>query len=262
MPTLTIEPGLSLYHEVRGQGPALVLLNGMSQSTANWMSQVRPLCERFKVITWDARGQGRSDIGPAPLTLERHAADLTRLLDALEVERAHLCGFSYGARVALAFAARSPDRVDRLVLTSLGSGQSSLRRLIVRSWREVLDRGGLEAMAWASLPHILGEIFLAQYERQIPAMIQATLSRNTEAGIRALLDGLDRAAPAEEDAARVTAPALVISADQDPLVSLASATGLAAAFADGRHALIEGYGHTLPVEAPARWRALVEGFLT
>ena len=261
MPRITVSPGVELHCEVRGKGPAIVLLNGMSQTTTNWMSQARRLAERFTVVTYDARGQGRSDLGQAPLTLDLHTRDLTHVLDGVNVSRAHLCGFSYGARLALAAAARIPGRVHKLVLTSLGDHQSAQRRLILRVWREVLERGGLEAMAWCSLPHILGADFLTAHEPQIPAMIAASLARNSEAGLRALLEGVSSFEPADKDARQVAAPTLLLTADQDLLVGPEATARFLAAFRDGRHVLIEGYGHTLPIEAPELWRERVVAFL-
>jgi len=256
-----VSPDLSIFYETRGEGPPLVLLNGMSQTTQNWMSQVRHLSTHFNVLSWDARGQGRSGLGEQELTLDLHAADLLQLLDALGLERVHLCGFSYGARLALAFAARSPDRVERLVLTSLGDGSGALRNVIVRSWQEVLERGGMTAMAWASIPHILGEDFLSRYEGQMEAVIRATVSRNSEAGLKALLAGLSSFPPTSDDAVRCPMPALVISADRDPLVSLESALALKDSFVNAEHRLVEGCGHTIPVELPEIWRRYVLDFL-
>ena len=258
---LAVSADVSLYFETRGEGEALVLLNGMSQTTANWMSQVRHLSQRYQVVTWDTRGQGRSDLGPDPLTLDLHTDDLCALLDELSIERAHVCGFSYGARLAMGFGARCPERTGKLVLTSLGDGRGALRRLIVRSWLEVLDRGGLEAMAWSSLPQILGEDFLARHEEHLDSMVRVTLARNTESGLRALLQGLSSFGPIEQDAARCAGEVLVISADQDPLVGPKAARGLADLFKKARYKLVEGFGHTLPVEAPDVWRELVVDFL-
>lgn len=263
MPQLELpERNASLYYERQGQGPALVLLNGLSQTTANWRSQVRSLRERFDVIAYDARGQGRSPLGTAPVTLEAQVDDLCALLDALEVERAHLCGFSHGARLALAVAALRPARVDRLVMTSIGTNDGALRRLIVRSWREVLRHGGVEAMAWCTLPEILGAKFVQAHEEQLEAMVRATLQRNTAEGLGALLDALQGYPPPQEEAAHVRAPSLLITADEDLLVPPEDARALAAALPHAEHVIMSGCGHTVPIELPDAWRRQVLAFLS
>lgn len=262
MPKVKVAPGVALHVDVRGEGDqTLVLLNGMSQSTSNWLSQIRRLAERFKVIAYDARGQGRSDLGAEPLSLALHTADLNAVLDYAQVQRASLVGFSYGARVGLGFAARTPQRVDKLVLTSIGAGDSALRRVTVRAWRKALELGGLEAMAWVSLPSILGDAILARYERGLNAMIEATLRRNSVEGLRALLDSLEAFPPPEDDAPEVSAPTLLISSDRDPLVDVAGVNALAERFADAEHRVFSGCGHTIPIESPEQWREAVVRFL-
>lgn len=257
MPHLTVAPDTHLYFETQGQGPALVLLNGMSQSTANWMTQRRRLAEHFLVVSYDTRGQGKSSLGAAPLTLDVHTDDLRRLLDALGLERATLCGFSFGARVALGFAATWPERVDRLILTSLGAAPSARTEMILRGWYEVLIRGGQEAMIWCAMPHIFGERFLEGHKAQIDGMIRASLQRNTAEGLRALLEGHRDFPDVASLARRVTAPTLLITADGDPLVPPASAQALLEALGDAEHVLVPGCGHTIPIEEPDVWREAV-----
>jgi len=251
----------TLYYDIRGDGEPLVLLNGMSQSTANWTTQAKYLAETYRVIVYDARGQGRSALGPVPLTLGAHVDDLLHLLDHLDIEEATLCGFSHGARVAMATAAEHPARVDRLVLTSIGTSDDALRQAIVRSWREVLRLGGLEAMAWCVLPDILGERFLERNQGMIEAIIRATLQRNTQEGLQALLDGLISYPPPEDEAGRVMCPTLLITSDGDLLVSSRAARGLADRIGGTRHVRLAGCGHTIPIEEPDLWRAAVLDFM-
>ena len=251
--------GTDLFYEVKGEGPPLVLLNGLSQSTVNWMTQSRKLSRAFQVVTYDARGQGQSPPPSGVLDLARHVEDLRDLLDHLGLERAHLCGFSFGARVALGFAARHPGRVGRLVLTSTGADGDARRVAIVTSWRHVLRLGGIEALAWASLPTILGSEYLATLGSLDP-VVRATVQRNRAEGLEALLEGMERYGDALEDAARVTAPSLLITSDDDPLVAPAAALRLAQVLG-ARHERWQGAGHTLPIERPEAWRSVVEGFL-
>ena len=72
--------GYTLYAESHGEGAALVFLNGLSQSTANWMSHTRAFRDRFRVVVYDARGQGRSTLGQGPISLAGHVGDLRALL--------------------------------------------------------------------------------------------------------------------------------------------------------------------------------------
>lgn len=264
MPTLTLAPDGSLlyaYHE----GPSrdvtpLVFLNGMTQTTMSWKTQARALRDRMSVLTYDARGQGESSPGAGELTLAQHGDDLALLLDELEIERAHLVGFSHGARVALAFANHHAHRLERLVLCSATASPTATARAILQSWRAVLRLGGLEAMSWAALPEILGEHYLTQHEHLIDGIIKASVGRNSADGIARLLDAMI-AYPALDTLARgVKAPTLVISGAHDRLVTREGAQALAN-LTRGKHVEIEDVGHTIPIETPQRFRELVTDFL-
>lgn len=263
MPVLTRD-GLSLHVESRGEPsrPALVLLNGMSQSTANWRTHMRALAAHYFVVAFDGRGQGKSSLGAPPYALDHHVRDLIGVLDHFDLSRAHLCGFSHGARIALRAAAQHPERVQKLVLTSIGTHDDPQRDLITRGWLELLRLGGLEAMAWATLPQILGRDFLADHVQHTDAMIKATLQRNTAEGLRALVEGLRSFPPPAEDAPNVRAETLVITSDHDLLVSPRAARALVPLFPRATHRVVDNVGHTIPIEAPETWRDHVVRFLS
>lgn len=262
MSEVVLSDGRTIYYETRGNaGPWIVFLNGMSQSTANWRTQARHFSARYRVIMYDARGQGRSSLGAGSVTLGGHVRDLVELLDHLEIPQPILCGFSHGARIALAFAAAYPERLARLVLTSMGDADDPLRRTIVRSWIAVLRLGGVEAMAWTTMPDILGRAFLSNHEDQIEAMVKATVQRNSVDGLRALLLAMDDFPAPDVHAPEVETPTLLVTSSEDLLVSVPSAQRLAAAIPDCQHELIPGCGHTIPIEQADLWRELVFDFL-
>lgn len=239
----------------------VVFLNGMTQSTAHWKSQARAFSERFRVVTYDARGQGGTALGEEDLSLQLHASDLKRLLDELEVETAHLVGFSHGARIALKFANDYADRVQRLVLISATATPTALARTIVRAWAEVLELGGIEAMSWCALPNILGNEYLEANEKIIPGIVKASIQRNDPAGVAALLEGMRDYPDLSELAGGVSAETLVVSASEDLLVKREGAEKLAQ-LCGGSHVEVEGIGHTIPIEAPEEFRDHVVDFLS
>ena len=265
MPTFTTDDGCTLHYQLREpdqQGPTVVFLNGMTQSTAHWKSQSKAFRDSgYRVLTYDARGQGKSELGDRDLSLELHAEDLVALLSALDIDRAHLVGFSHGARVALACASIYPERVDRLVLCSATAEPTALARTIVRSWHEVLIRGGLETLSWSSLPTILGDDFLRKNERILGGIVRAAVERNSEEGVRALLEAMMDYPDLTDMADGIEPDTLVISANQDLLVTHAGAKRLAE-LCGGTHRHIEGVAHTIPIEAPQEFHTLVHEFLT
>lgn len=101
----------------RPGAPALVCLHGTSMQASAWSALGTALAPRFHVIAVDMRGHGRSDQPATGYALTDYADDVRALLDALGLERASLIGSSLGTQVAIAFAARHPQRVQRLILS-------------------------------------------------------------------------------------------------------------------------------------------------
>ncbi|HEU4702306.1 MAG TPA: alpha/beta fold hydrolase, partial [Conexibacter sp.] len=136
--------GVRLAYRVDGSGadaPAVVLLHSLGTHLGMWEPQVAPLAQRFRVVRYDCRGHGASDVAAGPLTVERLGRDVIALLDHLEIERAHLCGISLGGLTALWLAVHHPDRADRVVLANTGARIGS-----AESWDAriaAVERGGM-----------------------------------------------------------------------------------------------------------------------
>ena len=263
MPFFETKDGCTLFYETDGfetSGPAVVLLNGTLQTTVYWKALAPRLKNTFRVLMYDARGQGQSDLGEQALSLDIHVADLAALLRHVEVERAHLVGVSHGARVALASAAHFPVIVDRIVLCGVDAELTSRARLIMGSWLEVLKRSGLETMVRVALPVVFGEAFLTSHERILPTMVKAVVARNSEEGLAAHLEAMTHY-PSPADMARgVQVPCLVLSGSDDTLVTDEGA-GRLASLCNGRHERIAGVGHSIPAEMPDLFGRTVLEFL-
>ena len=108
--------GVQLYWEASGEGEPLLLIQGLGFSGAMWFRLVPELEKHHRVIRYDARGIGRSDVPDGPYTIERMAADAVAILDAAGVDRAHVFGCSLGGIVAQEVALSHGDRVRSLTL--------------------------------------------------------------------------------------------------------------------------------------------------
>jgi pimeloyl-ACP methyl ester carboxylesterase len=264
MAAFTTPDGISLYYEAHGlanERAVIVLLNGITQTTANWALHVRRFKENFGVVTYDARGQGRSPLGALALSLAQHESDLAALLAHLNLSRVHLVGMSLGARVALAAARRRPRQVGRLVLCSAAAAPCEPGAAMVRSWREILKTGGMDAMAWAMLPVVFGKSFLSDYAPLHDKIVKALAWRNSGQAVEAQLSALSDYPKNAEMARNSGIATLVISGDEDLLVPPHSARELADR-CGGRHLILERVGHSVPAEAPELFSRTVVEFLT
>lgn len=108
--------GINLFYEVHGEGEPLLLIYGLAGRGNGWKFQVEALSSNFKIITFDNRGVGESDQPVDVYSLAGMADDAAGLLDALDIESAHVFGISMGGMIAQEFALRYRQRVRKLVL--------------------------------------------------------------------------------------------------------------------------------------------------
>ncbi|MDE3105726.1 MAG: 3-oxoadipate enol-lactonase [Acidobacteriota bacterium] len=99
----------------------LLLLHSLGSSLEMWRKVVPALAEHYRVLCLDSRGHGGSSVPEGPYTLQQLGADAIALLDALQVQRAHVCGLSLGGLMAMWLALHHPLRVDRLILANTAS---------------------------------------------------------------------------------------------------------------------------------------------
>jgi 3-oxoadipate enol-lactonase len=263
MPYFKTKDGCSIYYETQGfesSRPVVAFLNGTMQSTIYWKTHSVVLKDLFRVLMYDARAQGKSDLGEEKLSLEVHAEDFSALLKHLRVEKTNLIGLSHGAQVALAYAVNSPECVDRLVLCSVSARQTCRSRLILKSWLKILKSSDLETLARVSLPIAFGENFLKQKQRILDNIVTAIVRRNKKQSLIAHLEAMSVYPPLSQIAQIVHRPALVLSGSDDLLVKESDAKELAM-ICDGRHEHLTGIGHSIPAEAPELFNKTILQFL-
>lgn len=123
--------GTRLQMSAEGSGKALVFINGLSTSASYWMPQIHHFRGRARIVTWDFRGHGQSEPARTPeaITLPALVDDLRRVMDAAQVEKATLLGFSLGCEVALEAWRHIPDRIAGIVPV-LGVYEHALNHVI------------------------------------------------------------------------------------------------------------------------------------
>ena len=116
--------GVQIYYEDHGSGTSILLSHGYTATSQMWEGQVDAFSDRYRVITWDMRGHGRSD---SPDDLAQYSEDLTvadmaALLDHCEIDKAIIGGLSLGGYMTLAFYRRHAERAKALLLFDTGPG--------------------------------------------------------------------------------------------------------------------------------------------
>ena len=128
---------ITTYYDEAGSGAPLVLVMGLSGDLQGWALTAPALARHFRVITYDNRGAGRTSAPDRPYSIAGMADDLAALLDALNIQKAHILGFSMGGYIAQEFALKYPGRVDRLILLSTAPGIDGYGRAVLGSWVDI-----------------------------------------------------------------------------------------------------------------------------
>jgi pimeloyl-ACP methyl ester carboxylesterase len=250
-----------IYFECWGDADDTVILgHGMGGSHAVWYQQVAFLASRYRVVTWDQRGFGRStritgDIGPVP-----SVGDMARLLDHLDIDQGHIVGQSMGGWSALGFAIDHPDRVISLILadTTAGIFTPRIRQTLGDYGRAMAAGPPPDQLPLGRHPAIGSQLL---DEDPAHSFLYTQLGSLTEPPSPMAIIALLMTTDHTNRAADVTAPTLFVVGEHDPIFP-PSLVESAAGFIDGSEvAVVENTGHSPYFERPTRWNDIVAGFL-
>ena len=255
----------TLYHTLIGTaGPPIVFLAGLGGTTRYWEHRVAPLSASYQLLLIDLLGFGRSPKPWAAYTIERHVAELHRVLDGHD--HLTLVGHSFGAIAAVAYAARYPESVARLVLLSLpyfGSEARAKRffrqHATLESW--LMTNIVLAALACIVTRRVLRRA-LPRYLPDMPREVLDDLVLHTwRSSTSTLWDGIYRYDLAD-DARRLPPdlPVLLLHGDRDTTAPLEGARRLAAHHPSATLVVLPGVDHHPLLRDPSRCVEAIRSF--
>jgi 3-oxoadipate enol-lactonase len=264
MPTIEVNE-TTLYYEDTGPGSTgetIAFSHGLLWGTELFAPQIAALRGRYRCIAWDHRGQGRSAADHRnAIGVELVWHDATRLLEQLGSGPVHFCGLSMGGFVALRMAAFRPDLVRSLIL--LETSADAEPRANVGRYRTLTAAFrllGPRAVMSRVRPVMLGKTILTDPARRGEVERFGELMARRRDVWRAVNGVVDRA-PVHGELGRITAPAVVITGDEDVAIPPEQSERLAAGIRGARLVRIPRAGHSCTVEEPAAATAAIEGFL-
>lgn len=237
--------------------PTVLMIHGLAESGEAFRAFVPALSRKARVARIDLRGYGESPAMPAdhPWHFDALVDDVVRVIAALDVPRVHLVGGKIGGTIALAVAARHPERVDRLAV--LGA-PASLRDMIARTpaWREQIAREGVLAWVRGSNAGRMGT-------RMTPAQLEwwAQLMGRTAAST---LDGFLQMVPEVDvtgEVQRIVAPTLVVTTTGSGLGSVDSVKAWQQKIARSKLVVLDNDSYHVAASDPDETAALVRDFL-
>jgi pimeloyl-ACP methyl ester carboxylesterase len=136
---------IRMHYDVTGQGPPVLLINGLSAPSVGWSLQVKALAPHFQVVTFDNRGVGETDLPPEPVyTTAQMADDAAAVLRHLKIPRAHVLGASMGGTIAMELALRHPRLVRSLTLACTWAEGDARFLHTVEAWISLAYRVPIE----------------------------------------------------------------------------------------------------------------------
>jgi 3-oxoadipate enol-lactonase len=271
----TLPSGVKLHYRIQGEpgAPWLVLINGLLSDTTMWYGVLPGLTAHFRVLTFDSRGQGKSDVPEdGPYTVETMAREAWDMFQVLGIEKPWLLGLSNGSAISLELLSSHPGAFAGAVLTSSMPCIDFTTRLRILHWIQCLDLGGALMQFDAAAPYLWGDRFLEQRHAvlrsfhqivasgQGHAVSEAAADKELYKGARLQMEGV-MDWDSRNRLSRIVDPILILSGAEDlltpPWKCLATAQGIQ----HSQFEVVPGIGHSLPVEDPKLYTELVLGFI-
>ncbi len=250
-----------IHYEITGDGPPLLLIAGLASDNASWGPVTPILSKHFKLIMPDNRGAGRTRT-TAPLSVDAMADDCAALLDHLQIDRAHVVGHSMGGIIAMTFAARAPDRINKLVLAA-SCAKTPARAVSVIDTILLLREAGAPQEHWLrSFFHWLFKPDFFENKNAVDAAIALSMAypyAQSVEDMRAQVDAL-RDYDASALPTALTSETLLLAGEHDLMFS---PQDIKAAFeaAPARLEILSGAAHSLHWDNPADFSSNVIAFL-
>jgi len=247
--------------EVRGNGPPVVLLHPFPANHEFWAPVAEALSSRYRLIMPDLRAHGDSGAGTGPVTMQKLAADLARIMDDAKVDRASMVGVSIGGYALFEFWRRSRPRVTALALcnTKAGADSPEARSARLRAASDVLDRGA-EPFFETMVHRLLGKSTQSSRPDRVEGALQMMrkMSAQDVAQVqRGMADRPDSVATLKT----INVPTLIVTGDEDSLTGVSEAEVMRQNIAGSQLKIIPGAGHYSPWEQPEMAGALLRQFL-
>jgi len=260
MPQITSDDA-DIFFEVLGSGPPVVLLHPFPANRDLWKPAAQALVSHYRVILPDLRGHGDSGIGEGPASMEKHAADIARVLDHQEVRRAVFVGVSIGGYVLFEFWRKYRARVEALVLcnTKAHADTSDARSGRLQAAADVMERG-TEPFFESMLPKLIGKTTRSTRPDLVEGALRMMRKMSAE-DVALVQRGMADRQDSVETLKTIDVLTLIVTGDEDVLTGVAEAELMRQNIPGSQMKVIAKAGHYSPWEQPEVVGKLVRQFV-
>lgn len=236
-----------------GDAVPIVFLHGVGSDKSVWAPQLAHFGATRRAVAFDYLGYGESDPADAGTTRDDYAAAILGAMDALGIDRAHVCGLSLGGVIAIALYTAAPQRCASLILADTFAVHPEGRGIYERS---VAASADMRALAEGRADALLAQ----PADATVRSEVIETMAKIDPAAFRIGAEAV-WLADQRESAAAIRVPALVICGTEDRVTPPALSQELAHLIPGARYEAIERAGHLTNLERPDEFNALVRDFI-
>lgn len=249
-----------LHTEITGQGQAIVLIHGLFGSYENLGVIARALAGQWQVINLDMRNHGRSGWHDS-MSYALMAEDVKETLDHLGLEQVMLLGHSMGGKIAMEFALRYPDRVNKLILADISPVQNKPRHLEILSALDGIELDNLQSRQQADQ-----QLALSVTETGVRQFLLKSLYKEGERfrwrfNVKALIANYPQLLAAPSSEGPYPGPTLFIKGAESDYLLPEHQHQIQQLFPHSKAKVIMGTGHWLHAEKPVAFAKIVTDFL-
>ncbi len=273
MPFAEIENTKINYHII-GEGKALVLISGLGTDHKNWVFQIPDFQKHFKVIVFDNRGIGKSNGSFGPYSTDLMADDTKKLLDFLNIKKAHILGSSMGGMISQKIAIKYPETVDKLVLCSTSAKpHNTINNIIFDALRDIMDIKNKEILDLKPkgilirkfFDFFLREVFSKDFIKNNKKLIEEFISDYTS-NPRYFETFIKQTRAVHKhntinDLSKIKSDTLVLTGIEDKLLPHTSSDILAKDISNSKLVKIKDANHGMHLEFPEKFNKIVIDFL-
>jgi 3-oxoadipate enol-lactonase len=250
-----------IVYRVLGDGPPVVLLHPFPANHELWLPVAEALASRYRMILPDLRGHGDSEVGEGQALMEKHAADIARVMDDANVGRAPMIGVSIGGYALFEFWRRYRGRVAGLGLlnTKAGADAPEARAGRLQAANDVLERG-TEQFFQSMVPRLLGKSTREARPDLVDGALRMMRKMSPE-DVAQVQRGMAERHDSMETLKTINVPIMIVTGDEDVLAGSNEAEAMHRHITGSQLRVVPKAGHYSPWEQPEEVTKLLREFL-
>ncbi len=261
MPHIKIN-GCNYYYEIHGNGPeTIVFSHGLLWSTKLFHKQIAHLKDRYTIVAYDHRGQGKSEVTKYGYDMDQLAEDAAALIKELELGSVHFAGLSMGGFVGLRLAARQQQLIKSLILMET-SAQKEVNSLKYYGLISIVNLFGVASVQRPTMKIMFGDTFLNDKSRRTELKEWRNELLKNKKSVSLAVKGVIQRKGMEDELRKILCPTLIMVGTEDKATKPVKSKFMHERIRHSELVYIKNGGHTSAIEEPDQYNIAIDNFLS